>query len=104
MEGLEVAGDLFDGLVQLAREILVRDARHSGNHLVFLANDLPPDAVQETRDAVDATVVPLGVLVGRTDEELVDPARVGPIFFDHVVGRGAQRAGGASRRARWSRR
>ena len=45
--------------------------------------------MQETRDAVDTAIIPLGILVGRTDEELVDPTRIGPVLLDHVVGRDA---------------
>ena len=42
--------------------------------------------MEEAGDAVDATVIPFGVLVRWADEQLVNSARVRTVFLHHVVG------------------
>jgi len=86
-EGVDVAGDLVDRLVEFSSQYLLGNALPDGRGaLVLLPDHEPPDPVQEAGDAIDAPIVPFRIELRRADEELIDPARVGAVLLDHVVG------------------
>src|SRR5438552_811287 len=60
-KGVDVARDPIDRLVQLAGEVLRTDRVRLGDRLVLFADDQAPDTVQESGDAVNASIVPFGV-------------------------------------------
>src|SRR5579872_3717379 len=45
-----------------------------------------PSAVQETESSLHRPVVPLGVPLGRTDEQGIKPVGIGAVFRDELVG------------------
>ena len=48
----------------------------------------PPQPTQEARDPLDALLGPVHVLVGRPDEQDVQPHRIGAVHVGQLVGRG----------------
>ncbi len=92
---LDVLGHLADGLVGLApqpflgipqvRPVAGVSPRQVRDGLLCLAH-LPPHTLQEPACPDDGVILPLGVALGRADEERVQPLRVGAVLVDDGVG------------------
>ena len=79
-----VVGHFLHRLRRLARKRgCVRAAALDRHGCRF--DDQAPDALQETRDAVETRVGPFDVLLGRTDEHLVDAAGVCTLLSDQLI-------------------
>src|SRR5258708_34817945 len=83
-----VFGHFSNRLVLAPAKYRARSIRSSDLERVWRV-DQTPDVLEETHRTGDGGVRPFDVLVGRTDEHLVDAGRVGTIPGSEVVGRHA---------------
>src|SRR5246127_5458353 len=89
---LELVGDALDGLMELAlnlarfrRQLLCYGLPPFRSVGPCIAHHVAVDAAEEALDALDASVLPVEVAIGRRGEEAVEAGGLGAATGDHFL-------------------